>query len=143
VRAWLDQWPVGRRGTIANWFHYAVRTGAQTPAAVLLAVRQGCQRRLQWGDHHDTAQVLEALDTDARGALAYASSVISYEQLPLDARRKVKAKRAFAYLKQALIGKPATEAQARYLRSLGYTGELPTDRGQASALIDMLQRGRG
>jgi hypothetical protein len=47
-RAWLEHFPANRRSTIANWFHYAVRGGATTPAAVVHQVYQTVQRRLQW-----------------------------------------------------------------------------------------------
>src|SRR5438132_10889622 len=85
-RAWLEHFPAPRRSAIANWYHYAVRNGARTPAAVVQQVYQTVQRRLQWASAHtDEAHfraVLEALQTDRYGALAYAAAVIAYEQLP-------------------------------------------------------------
>ena len=133
----------GHRKSLANWFHYAVREGAHQPAQVLHAVRQTCSRRLHWGNATDAAIVLHALDTDPAGALAYAQSVIDYEALPYEARQRVKAERAFYYLKQGMVGKATTAPQLAYLRKLGYVGELPTDRAVASALIDQLEQGRG
>jgi hypothetical protein len=37
---------------------------------------------------------------------------------------------------------PVTEQQLRFIRFLGYTGEPPTNRAQASTLIDGLLRER-
>jgi hypothetical protein len=143
-RAWLEHFPANRRSTIANWFHYAVRGGATTPNAVVHQVQQTVQHRLQWArdavaeTHLHT--VREALQTERAGALAYAASVIAYEQLPYDARQRVKAARATSYLQEAMRGKPVTEKQTVLLRLLGYTGPQPEDRAAASALIDRLTR---
>ena len=139
-RSFLEQFPAHRRSTIANWFHYAFRHGAQSPAAVLSAVRQTCARRQQGRNDPDAAQVVAALDADQAGALGYAQYVIEYEALPLDARRKLKAERAFGYLKEAMIGKPPTPAQVSYLHSLGHRGPAPADRQAASQLIDELRQ---
>jgi len=146
-RAWLDHFPAPRRGPVANWFHQAVRCGAASPFAVLSHVHQTLLRRLQWArDPEHLAHfhlVAEVLRTDHAGALAYAQTVLEYEALPLDARRRVKAERAFAYLKDAMKGKDVTPAQLAYLNALGYTGPQPDDRADASKLIDQLKRGEG
>jgi hypothetical protein len=138
-RTFLEHFPATRRGPIANWFHAAVRAGAQTPLQVLAAVRATCHRRLAWGDTPDASLVLARLDTDQAGALAYAKSLIAYEALPYGERQRVKAERSFAYLKQSMMGKEATAAQLSFLRALGYRGEPPADRAAASALIEHLQ----
>jgi hypothetical protein len=126
-----------------DWFHNAVRSGTQQPAQVLQAVRQECARRRHWRDETDAAVVLEALDTDPAGALAYAQSVLDYEQLPYEARQRVKAERAIHYLKQGMVGKPVTAPQAALLRTLGYQGTPPADRAEASRLIEALLHGKG
>jgi hypothetical protein len=146
-RALLAHVPAHRRSPLANWFHFSARSGATTPHAVCSGVWQTVQRRLQWASTPETRQflqsVLDMLQTHQAEALAYAQHVLTYEALPYEQRQRVKAQRALQYLKTSMRSKPATEAQARYLRSLGYTGELPTDRGQASALIDALQQKGG
>jgi hypothetical protein len=143
ARAWLEHFPVPRRSTIANWFHFAVRDGAHQPAVVLQAVRQVCARRLGGGDETDAAVVLQALDSDPEGAIAYAAAVIAYEQLPYEARQRVKAERAIHFIKETMRGKTVTPAQTAYLQLLGYAGAPPTDRAQAGALIDDLRQKRG
>jgi D5 N terminal like len=72
---------------------------------VLQAVRQTCARRQQWGNETDATMVLEAFDDDPTGAAAYARHVIDYERLPYAERQRVKAERAFAYLKHGMVGK--------------------------------------
>jgi hypothetical protein len=142
-RAWLERFPSARRSAIANWYHYAVRNGASTPVAVAHQVRQTVQRRLQWTSAPtETAYlqaVLDALQTDRAGALAYAQSVIDYEHLPYEARQRLKAERTTPYLQEAMRGQPVTEKQVTYLRALGHTGPYPEDRAAASALIDRLK----
>ena len=146
-RAWLEHVPATRRSGVANWFHYAVRAGYTTSAAVLSQVQQTVQHRLQWASAHTDVThlhaVLEALQTDRAGAVTYARAVIDYERLPYDARQRIKAARATPYLQEAMRGQPITTKQAAYLRALGYTGPQPEDRAAASALIDRLQQGGG
>src|SRR2546425_10432913 len=83
ARAWLEHFPDNRRSPIANWHHHAVRTGAHTPETVIQQVHQEAQRRLQWTSHPaervHLQTVLEALQSDRTGALAYAASIIVYE----------------------------------------------------------------
>jgi hypothetical protein len=146
-RAWLQNFPAARRSAISNWFYYAVRGGHTTPAAVIHQVQQEIQRRLQWARDTETEAhlhiVQEALQTDRAGALAYAESIIAYEQLPYEVRQRIKAERAAPYLEQAMRRKPVTERQTAFLRALGYVGPQPEDRAAASALIDRLTREGG
>jgi hypothetical protein len=146
-RRFLEHFPGDKRSAIANWFHYAVRHGAQTPRAVCSAVWQTIQRRLEWASTPENRQFLQGcLDTlraDQAGTLAYAQSVLAYEALPYEQRQRVKAQRSLQYLSEGMRGKPATEAQHWRLRQLGYEGELPSDRAEASAAIArLLQEGR-
>jgi hypothetical protein len=141
-RAWLEQFPPERRSAIANWFHYAVRSGVPVPAAVLVAVQSTVERRLHWRKDQDAEWlhlVLERLSGERSGAMAYAQSVIEYEALPPEARQRVKAERTFSYVKEAMRGKEVTPAQLAYLRALGYSGAPPADRAHASTIIETLK----
>ena len=92
-RAWLEQFPTPRRSTIANWFHYAVRNGGQTPPAVCSAVWQTVQQRLQWSSARPTRAVPAGRPGYAAApqpeALTYAQHVIDYEHLPYEARQLI------------------------------------------------------
>src|SRR5262249_39607658 len=107
-RAWLEHFPAARRSAIANWYHYAVRNGHRTPTAVLHQVLLTVQRRLQWANDPATAAhlcaVLETLQTDRAGALAYAQYVIVYEHMPWEERQRHKAERATPYVHEAMRG---------------------------------------
>ena len=144
------------RRTIANWFHYAVRNGAQTPQAVCSGVWQTIQRRLDWQtiqrrlEWSTTPESrgfllhgLEVLRSTQPEALAYAAYVLEYEALPYEARQRVKAERAMGFLRQAMVGKEVTPAQRSYLQALGYRGAAPADRQAASQLIDQLRTQQG
>jgi hypothetical protein len=142
-RAWLEHFPPERRSAIANWFHYSVRSGIPVPAAVLVAGERTILRRLWWCKDLDDDWlhlVLARLQDARRGAMAYAQSVIEYEALPYEARRRLKAERSIAYLQDAMRGKAVTPAQLAYLRALGHSGEPPVDRAAASQLIDQLKK---
>jgi hypothetical protein len=123
-RAFLEHFPQPRKSTIANWWHYAVR--------------ETCRQRQTWRENPDAVMVLAALAADLAGALAYAQSVIEYEAMPCEQRQRHKAERAFAALKEHMREKEPTTAQLQYLAVLGYCGDEPIDRAEASALIDHL-----
>jgi hypothetical protein len=144
ARAWLAHFPSTRRSAIANLFHYGVRAGAATPAAVIAWVRQDVHRRLR--GYPDPAYdapfeaVLAALQADLSGALAYAQAVIDWEQLPYAERQRQKADRASQYQHAYMATQPPTERQLAFLCSLGYHGPQPADRLAASHAIDALLR---
>lgn len=145
-RAWLEHFPPHRRSGASNLFHYSVRGGARTPTTVLDAVKAQVVRRLDWPDPLSPVHfrsVLEALQDDPGGALAYAAYVLEYEQLPREQCQQIKAEQSIHYLKEAMRGKDATPAQLSYLHALGYRGAPPEDRAAASALIDTLRQSRG
>jgi hypothetical protein len=109
-----------------------------------VAVERTIQRRLAWGTADDWPhEVLGHLHTDRGGAMRYAAAVIAYEQLPPAQRQRVKAERRFAFLKGTMRGKPVTAPQAALLRTLGYQGPPPSDRAEASRLIEALLHGKG
>ena len=56
ARAWLDHIPGNQRGTVANWFHYSARAGAQSPAAVYSSVN-AVSPKAPW-PHERSADVL-------------------------------------------------------------------------------------
>lgn len=145
ARAWLEQWAPERRSTVANYFHYAVRSGDTSPTAVVQAVAAEVQKRFQWTVDQPRRQwlheVLHAIRSDPDAAHAYAETVLAWEQLPYAARQQQKVARAVPFLAEAMRGKPTTSKQAALLKSLGHSGPPPTDRAEASALIDRLLRG--
>jgi len=145
-RAWLEHFPDARRSTIANWFHYAVRGGSRTPAAIVHQVQHTVQRRQQRVS--DPAEktylhaVLEALQTEQSGALAYTQSVLDWEALPRAEREHQKQERGRHFQQQYMAQLPVTPQQQAFLQSLGHTGEPPANRLEASRLIDRLLTAR-
>jgi hypothetical protein len=116
-----------------------------SPHAVVQAVAAEVQKRLQWTTDQPRRQwlheVLHALRHNLDAACAYAETVLTWEQLPSAARQQQKAARAASFLVEAMRGKPTTSKQLGLLQSLGYGAPPPTDRAEASALIDRLLRG--
>jgi hypothetical protein len=147
-RAFLQHFEQKRRSGIANLFHFSIRDhGCTTARQVCSQVWQTVHRRTQYANDKETAthlaHVLAVMQHDQTGALAYAQSVLEYEQLPYEARQRVKAERSRAYGHEAMRGKPVTAPQVAMLRRLGFTGEAPSDRAAASQLIGELMRERG
>jgi len=91
-RAWLEHFPPTCRSTIANWFHNNVRGGATRPEVVVWYVQREILSRLGCSTGHvvdpHLQAILDLLEADRAGALAYAKSVLAYEQLPYDSMIK-------------------------------------------------------
>src|SRR5262245_2535906 len=88
VRDWLEQWPTARRRLVINWFQYAVRNGAPTPALVVKAVQGAIAQRLRYTTPPCNATdetlhaVWQALQAAPQEAYAYAQRVLDWEALP-------------------------------------------------------------
>jgi hypothetical protein len=145
--AWLDQWPPTRRSTLANWFYAAVRSGLTTLPAIVDHVSATLHQRLQWtsdpAKREWLCQVLTSIREDPHAAEDYAGEVWALEQLPADAKARLKAERAQAFMIEAMRGREPSARQVAFLRSLGYTGAPPRERAEASAMIDRLLREKG
>jgi hypothetical protein len=147
-RDWLAQWPIACRSLISNLFHYAVRAGAPTPALVVHAVQGALERRLRSVTSPRTAtdetlhSVWQLLQAAPQEAYAYAQSVLAWESLPRAERERQKQERGRHFQQQYMVQLPVTPQQEAFLRTLGYTGELPANRAEASMLIDGLLNAR-
>jgi hypothetical protein len=145
--SWLAQWPPERRSGLAQLFYAAVRRGYTAPPAIVEQVVAAIHHRLQWATAFETrqwwSQVCNTISDAPQWAQMYAAEVLATEQLPRAERERRKEARAKTYMQQAMQGKPATDKQRWLLGGLGYRGTLPTDRAEASALIDQLLQTKG
>jgi hypothetical protein len=136
---WLSQFPQKRRSLLANLFYGAVRLGLTKPKNIVAHVTHECHKRRQWAadeaeDQH-WARVLQAMRDNPTETQAYAQTVLANETLPRDERKRQKREVAKPFILASMRGKPATAAQHWRLRKEGYTGALPDDRAEASALL--------
>lgn len=140
-RRFLNHFEPRQRGHIANLFLAPVSGGMTEPHRVVSAIRQDllaqavkCKR---WGNPETARrneQIVSLIDTHFDEALDYARYSLWWEGLSAEEQRRIKAERWMAQ-------QPATEKQSKYLRSLGYHGEIES-KLQASELIDKLLKGR-
>jgi hypothetical protein len=144
---WLSQWPANRRSPVANSFYAAVRRGMTSPPTIIETVIADIHRKLQWISDFEKrqfwCQVINTMQDDPSAVQEYAASVIAIEELPAAEKAARKAQKAKIFVAAAMRGKEATQKQHWMLRSLGHTGALPTDRAEASELIDSLLRRTG
>jgi hypothetical protein len=146
AKAFLSHLPELARGPMANLFHHAVRTGAATPAAVLKRVAidaSGATTAPYTGDERrrNLRLLLTALAADPDGARLYAEHCLRWNALPEEERQTLKRERDEAAQRAYMARQPVTEAQRRYLLSLGHDGE-PENRLAASDLIGELRTRR-
>src|SRR5439155_23708320 len=139
---WLSLCPAPKRSILAQHFYNAVRSGVTDLPAIVDHVATNIHRRLQWTSDFEQRQfwgeVVNSFADNPKAVRDYAASVLATEQLPATERAALKREKAKAFVLEAMKGKPVTEKQLWLLRSKGYRGEMPTDRAQATDLIDTL-----
>jgi hypothetical protein len=145
--SWLAQFPAPRRSTLANLFYTVIRRGETVPAAVVEQVVADIHLRLQWSTDFDQrqwwCQVLNILGDDPKAAQSYAGEVLAIEQLPAAEKARRKEDKAKPFIVASMRGKEITDKQRTLIQAKGWTGAVPTDRAEASALIDRLLRPGG
>lgn len=140
-RDFLNHFEPRQRGHIANLFLHPVRRGMTEPHRIVSAVRQEVLTKLlryrRWGNLKGierNTHIVNTIDGYFDGALDYASWAVWWESLSEPEKRRIRAEKWMA--KQ-----PATDKQLKYLRALGYHGEIES-KLDASELIDKLLKGR-
>lgn len=145
-KAFLLCLPANVRGTLGNLFHHAVRTGSDTPVAIIRRVASDAAAAAcaPYGSEERRANLLtllSALDRDPEGARDYAAWCIWWNNLDETSRQAMKQTQAEESRKAWMGQQPPTPAQLRFLEGLGCT-EQPANRWQASDLIDSLQKAK-
>lgn len=130
----LSHFPPERRGYAGNLLLFPVRRGCTDPHQVVGYALESAHHR-PWNEA--CLRLLELQEEDPEALLAGARWALWWEGLPLAERLRLRAHRAEAWRESA----PPTERQVRYLRTLGYRGEVGS-RAEASRLIDRLKGAR-
>ncbi len=139
-RRLLERYPAEARSLVANLFLDAARRGVTDPVIVVGAVTaEGRRRWSRWADGKGKA-IADTLVAYPTEAVDYAGWAIAWAGLPNDCRQAIKAERGHDYRLAWLSKQPATDAQVRYVRQLGWTGEIAS-KAAASTLIDELRSG--
>lgn len=145
----LALFPAPKRGTIANWFLYPVRSqGATTPRAVLASVvamlRDRIAREQRYGyDLNGADEQLAIILSHESEALDFAAYYLAYAQLPEAERESIKDAQRQQHKDAWMTEHPPSERQLAYLQSLGYAGTPPATMREASVAIDRLASARG
>lgn len=161
-KAFLDRFPRPERSTIANLFLGVIRSGTgmaeQVAADVAKELRQriarqrgavrsyaGSEWAFQAQERYEQYQRWVATVEGQSGeALRYAAYCIAYERLPRTERERIKSGRATEAIAAWQSQQPASDAQKRYLRDLGYTGDVDAlSKADASAEIGRRKRAGG
>jgi len=141
-RRFLAHFEPRQRGNIANLFLDPVRRGETEPHRIVSAVRYDLLKQVirwkRWRNHDGIArneQIVDLIDAHFDEAVDYARWAIWWESLSDPEKRRIRAER---WMSTQL----ATDKQVKYLRALGYTGEIES-KLQASEWIDkLLKEGR-
>lgn len=149
-KPFLEQFPAEHRGAIGNYFYKAARSNPPTTHDVgviydlvyeTIDERVRLNERYGFGSAVDLRHVLDVLDEDRFGALAYAGVVLDNLKLAPEERAKQKAHSAKLGREQYMAGLPPTEKQLALLRAREPNAPDPANRLEASQRIDAIIRG--
>lgn len=141
----LAAFPKNAQSTIANIFCHAVRNGARTVAQVIEAAEWDLIQRQEWGisEHHCLAPIIkdlhDAVISPTGDAPNFAAFVLWRELLTPAEKEKLKTAKGKEFVAARMAGEPATDAQKKYLRSLG-CNEAPESKLHASQLIEKYKK---
>jgi hypothetical protein len=133
---------------MAGLFFGVIRDQGHTdPSGIVRAVEAELKMRIEraqhWPDDDKVRRWTRFLNIVAlhrEVAREYAAHAVAWNAMPADEKARIKAERQPVY---AMRGKPATDRQVEFLRSLGHEGDPPQDRAHASELIEKLLRSGG
>lgn len=133
--------PANERGWLLNLFNQAYRKGNNHPSKIINHVQTSITKYLSHPNlPRDKAKVLtaflEALVTPE--AIEYAEHVIRYEQLSPLERAQLKEAKQQQHKQEFLDKQLPTNKQLNYIKALGYQGQTPVNKAEASTLIDKL-----
>ncbi|BDG59922.1 hypothetical protein caldi_10120 [Caldinitratiruptor microaerophilus] len=144
----LSRFATERRSRVVNLFTVPARNLRLVSSDALLAhVRQDLDQRIReamyWGgrDLDALVEIRDVIEAHPEEARRFASWAISWASLPAGVREQVKVQRAERYRREWMAHQPPTERQLAYLYRLGYAGSPPSNRAEASELIDRLAKG--
>ena len=138
-RDFLNHFEPRQRSHVANLFLFSVRRGETEPHRIVSHVRHDVlAQTVRWKRTHEgfarNERIVTVIDTHFDEAVDFARWALWWESLHEQDKRRIKAERWMAQ-------QPATEKQTKYLRWLGYDGEIQS-KLQASELIDKLLKER-
>jgi hypothetical protein len=144
--AFLARFPSLQRGPLGNLFYSVVRQGVTDPDEIVRRVLSDAERQIRTPYvPEEKKEVLRTMATallyDRASVDAFIRYVLHRENLSLEDRQKLKAAKGQEHVRRHMEGLPPTEAQLRFLTSLGYDGPLPKNRLEASDLISQLKDG--
>lgn len=143
-KRFFDRLPANQRSTVSNLFLDPIRSGVGDAIAVVKEVYAEAKRRRDEAHYPNperqekAALLMCLLKQHYDEAVALAEYYIAYESLPRSERERIKMTTSLNAVKDSMAGKPTTDKQKELLGILGFTGAFPTDRKEASEIIDRL-----
>lgn len=139
----LNQFLPNMRGTVANWFCYAVRGAkgflkADTPEGICVSVHREIERKLRWNDIYSEDQEatylkgINAVQTNE--AVRFAAFILERENLSPEERNKLRDGLGAEHAKERMSQEPPTQKQLDYLQALKCS-IVPVSKLEASDLI--------
>lgn len=141
--------PSKLHGWLLSWFADGARAGLTETKTILNYVRTKTEKYL--ADPYLTFERFRILKAfikllDSPGALTYAQHALNQQKLDPKTRLQLKEAKAEECKQSWLAQQPPTIKQINYLAVLGYRGQPPQNKLEASTLIDKLlnqnERGR-
>jgi hypothetical protein len=144
--SFLERFPKYQRGPIGNHFYSVVRLGHTDPDRIIaevlaIADRQFASLYLTEEKREVFRTLKNALLHDRNAVLSFITQVLERERMAPEVRGQMKQERSRTYQRSSMANLPPTDAQLRYPSSLGYQGNPPSNRLEASDLIETCKGG--
>jgi hypothetical protein len=128
-------------GWLLSWFADGARAGLTEPKIIINYLRTKTEKYLN--DPYLTFEKFRTLKAflkllDSVGAIAFAQHALNQQKLDPRTRQQLKEARAEQCKQDWLVQQLVTTKQINYLTVLGYRGQPPQNKLEASQLIDKL-----
>ena len=149
-RRFLERFEPRQRSYIANLFLHQVRRGVTDPQRVYSGVRFDVSRQANRARLYGriltvdrNGAILNALDEYRDEAIDYAKWAIEWDNLPDDEKQSIKRERSEVFIRERMAEQPPTDKQIKYLRSLGWQGEIESKLFASQKIDELLKAGEG
>lgn len=145
-RAFMNLFPHTDRPAISKFFFDLVRSipkSSVTIEVIQAGVEKKWKRLTHGFDKEATRKMRGLRDTLLNPEthhilLGYIDFLYDWEKLTPDEKSKYKAKRGLPHAHERMAKLPPSDKQLSYLINMGYRGEIPVNRDQASQLISAM-----
>ena len=148
-KRFLEYFELRERSLVSNLILYQIRDGVSDATQVLRGVRTGLHKQTaryrQYNQQNfvrRNQKILNTLSVHPDDALALVEWAFWWERLSPEEKQAIRQEASETYRRQHMDSQPPTERQIKYLRSLGWPGEIESKLDASEKIDKLLKEGR-